>query len=322
MKVLHVMLSQGLGGIEQVFLDYTAMLRAEGIEVIPVIHPNAALRPQVPDAEFLPNWGTWDIFAKLHMNKLLRTHRPDIVLTHGNRALAFGKQFKGKLVPVAHNYWFKNFKGLKNAIAITKDIAGKLDVTNVAVIPNVVSSPATMPTRAPYRRPPVIGTMGRFVHKKGFDNFISALAKLDTDFTALIGGNGEEEMALKSLVQKLELEKKVKFIGWVQDKKSFFDQIDIFCLPSRSEPFGIVLLEAFAHGVPVVSSMNEGASVIACNKHDAILCEEGKLADGLAAMLKDETMARTIATNAFETVSQYKPSLIGKKLKHALENAL
>ena len=68
--------------------------------------------------------------------------------------------------------------------------------------------------------------------------------------------------------------------------------------------------------------MNEGASVIARNKHDAILCEEGKLAEGLAAMLKDEAVARTIATNALETVGQYKPSLIGKKLKNVLENAL
>lgn len=319
MKVLHLMLSQGLGGIEQVFLDYTAMLRAEGIEVIPVIHPNAAIRPQVPDALFLPNWGSWDIFAKMHMNKLIRTHQPDIVLTHGNRALAFGKQFKGKLVPVAHNYWFKHFKGLKNAIAITQDIGKKLEVKNVAVIPNVVSVPTTMPARVPYHKPPIIGTMGRFVHKKGFDSFIHALAKLDAPFTALIGGLGEEELALKSLVLKLGLEEKVKFIGWVKNKEDFFDQIDIFCLPSRSEPFGIVLLEAFAHGVPVVSSMNEGASVIARNKHDAIL---GDLAEGLAAMLKDEAMARNIATNAFVTVGEYKPSLIGKKLKQALENAL
>ena len=319
------MLSRGLGGIEQVFLDYTDMLRAEGIEVLPVIHPQAAIRNQVPDAIFLRNYGKWDILAKWNMRKILRSYQPNIVLTHGNRALAFGKQFKGTLIPVAHNYWFKHFSGLKNAIAITEDIGKKLQVTNVAVIPNVVSVPATMPSRAPYRKPPVIGTMGRFVHKKGFDNFLRALGKLKAQhihFTALIGGTGEEESALKSLVQYLGLEDNVRFIGWVNDKKAFFDQIDIFCLPSRSEPFGIVLLEAFAHGVPVVSSKNEGASVIARNGHDAILCDENGLAEGLQSLIQNESLARTIATNAFETAGQYKPSLIGKKLKQALENAL
>ena len=192
MKILHLMLSQGLGGIEQVFLDYTKMLRAEGIEVIPVIHPNAAIRTQVPDAIFLPNRGSWDLFAKWRMRKLLRTHQPDIVLTHGNRAMAFGKQH-GKLVAVSHNYWLKHFKGINNAIAITEDIAQKLralKVRNVNVIPNVISVPAQFPTRRPYRTPPVIGTMGRFVHKKGFDNFLHVLAKLNTPFTAIIGGTG------------------------------------------------------------------------------------------------------------------------------------
>ena len=318
------MLARGLGGIEQVFLDYTEMMRAEGLEVIPVIHPQAAIRPQVPDAVFLPNRGTWDVFAMLRMQKLIATHKPDIILTHGRRALAFGKQGK-RVVPVGHNYWLQHFRGLKNALAITEDVAQelrKLHVKNVQVVPNIVHVPMHLPARPIYRTPPVIGAMGRFVHKKGFDIFIQALATLkarNIPFNAVLGGSGEEERRLKSLAHKLGLENQLRFIGWVEDKDAFFEQIDIFCLPSRSEPFGIVLLEAFAHGVPVVSSMNEGASVIANNEHDAILYGEGRLADELGYLLKNELVGRNMVSNAFEKAKSYQPAVIGKKLKEALE---
>jgi glycosyltransferase involved in cell wall biosynthesis len=326
MKVLHIMLSRGLGGIEQVFLDYTAMLRAEGIEVLPVIHPTAAISEHVSGAILLPNWGKWDIGAIWRLYKIVRQYQPDIILTHGNRALSFARYAKGKtpLFPVAHNYWLRGFRGLKNAIAITEDVAKNLrniGVFNVHVVPNVVQAPAEMPPHDALKSPPVIGTMGRFVHKKGFDLFLHALAELKTQakaFKAVIGGGGEEETALKKLCSDLGLEQDVTFIGWVKDKAPFFASLDVFCLPSRSEPFGIVLLEAFAHGVPVVSTRNEGASQIATHEKDALLMDEGNLAEGLKMMLSHPDIRNSLRDDARLTAQQYHPNIIGKRLKAIL----
>lgn len=318
------MLSRGLGGIEQVFLDYTAMLRVENVIVLPVIHPESALRNQVPDALFLPNFGKWDMLAMLRLRRMIKQHKPDCIITHGNRALSLCRFIKGdvRLLPVAHNYWLNGFKGLPRAIAITEDVAAKLrglGVKDVAVIPNTVQCAATLPAKSTFRSPPVIGTMGRMVHKKGFDLFLNALSTLKEKgflFKAIIGGSGEEEITLKQLAEKLKLD--VEFTGWVKDKTSFFNGLDIFCLPSRSEPFGIVLLEAFASGTPVVSTRNEGASQIATHTKDALLYDENNLAEGLEKLLREPHLVDMLRDNAFVTARSYQPHIIGKKLASIL----
>ncbi len=327
MKILHIMLSRGLGGIEQVFLDYTAMLRAENITVIPVIHPESALRNQVPDGLLLPNFGKWDVVAMLRLRRMIKQHRPDCIITHGNRALSLCKRVKGdvRMFPVAHNYWLDGFKRLPRAIAITEDVAAKLrgfGVKDVAVIPNTVQCPDALPAKPTFRSPTVIGTMGRMVHKKGFDLFLNALSTLKEKgfaFKAIIGGSGEEEAALKQQAEKLKLD--VEFLGWVKDKAAFFNALDIFCLPSRSEPFGIVLLEAFASGTPVVSTRNEGASQIATHTKDVLLYDENNLAEGLEKLLREPHLSSTLRENAFTTAQSYQPHIIGKKLAQVITDA-
>lgn len=326
MKVLHIMLSRGLGGIEQVFLDYTMMLRAEGLDVIPVVHPEALIASHAPDAIMLPNFGKWDVRAMLRLRKILQLHSPDCIITHGNRALSLVRPICGKikLFPVAHNYWLKRFKGLQNAIAITEDVAKHLrneGVTNVKVIPNIIKTPTTITSRDTLQTPLIIGTMGRFVHKKGFDIFIQALASLkekNIPFQAVIGGSGEEEKTLKTLSANLNLQENIRFIGWVKDKTAFFSNLDIFCLPSRSEPFGIVLLEAFAHGIPVVSTPNEGATQISTHKKDVLLCDEKNLAEGIISLIQDDNLRQKIRKNALSTAENYHPNIIAKRLKVAI----
>lgn len=327
MKVLHIMLSRGLGGIEQVFLDYTNMLRSKGFDVLPVIHPKAAIRESASDAILLPNRGKWDILAMLRLRNIIRTQKPDYIITHGNRALTFARAVANqkKLFPVAHNYWIDGFRGLQNAIAITQDISKHLQnigVKNVHIIPNIVTPPAVTIKREAPQNPPVIGAMGRLVYKKGFDLFLHALAQLKADFIpfkAIIGGTGKEESALKTLCKHLGLDNDVTFIGWVKDKAGFFDALDVFCLPSRSEPFGIVLLEAFAHGVPVVSTRNEGASHIATHKKDAWLTDENELAEGLKTLLSQSDMQKMIRENAYNTAQEYHPNIVSKRLKKILQ---
>src|SRR6202034_4671627 len=81
-------------------------------------------------------------------------------------------------------------------------------------------------------------------------------------FKAVLAGEGEEEGALRDLAREKGLGEELRFAGWVTDKQAFFDSIDLFCLPSHHEPFGIVLLEAMAQGLPVVATASEGPSEI------------------------------------------------------------
>ena len=88
----------------------------------------------------------------------------------------------------------------------------------------------------------VIGALGRFVPEKGFNYLIEAISILrDRKYRVklLIGGAGPLEIQLKKLAHGLNIGKNIEFIGWINDKESFFKTVDIFCIPSVFETFGI-----------------------------------------------------------------------------------
>ena len=65
----------------------------------------------------------------------------------------------------------------------------------------------------------------------------------------------------------------------VKDKKSFFKDVDIFCVPSREEPFGLVILEGFLHSTLVISSDSEGGKLLIKNNEDGLLFKNGNAQD-------------------------------------------
>ena len=91
------------------------------------------------------------------------------------------------------------------------------------------------------------------MRKKGFDLLLQAAAELrdeGLEFVLTLGGEGAEQAALEAIIADRGLSDSVKMIGWVEDVVPLLEQADLFILPSRSEPFGIVILEAMACGVP------------------------------------------------------------------------
>jgi teichuronic acid biosynthesis glycosyltransferase TuaC len=98
--------------------------------------------------------------------------------------------------------------------------------------------------------------VGYMDYVKGQDILIQAMTKLDKRFELTLIGNGTLRLKLEQMVRDLKLEKRVFFIGFKAPEKlaSFYHAADIFCLASRSEGFGISILEAMACGLPVVGS--------------------------------------------------------------------
>src|SRR5262249_15023020 len=156
----------------------------------------------------------------------------------------------------------------------------------------------------------IIGTRGRFVAKKGFDVFITALARLrqsGVGFHAILAGDGPERGALERLAAELGLSDVLRFPGWVTDKAAFFSGIDVFCLPSLHEPFGIVLIEAMAHARPIVAADSEGPMEILRDGDDAIIVPRGdpdRLAKALATLSADSDRAARLAAHAYQHVRE------------------
>ncbi|MDD2556896.1 MAG: glycosyltransferase [Desulfuromonadaceae bacterium] len=84
--------------------------------------------------------------------------------------------------------------------------------------------------------------------------FAHALPDLQPNSLLVIMGKGRLEDELKALAKDLDIEERVVFLGQVPNARRYFKAFDVFALTSDHEPFGMVLLEAMAAGVPIICS--------------------------------------------------------------------
>jgi glycosyltransferase involved in cell wall biosynthesis len=336
MKILNIMLSRGLGGIEQSYIDYSKMLKVQNIEHSNISSYFAKINKMQKPDYLLTNCGSWDSFSVSKLKNIIKKESPDIIIAHGRRAAEFtlkAKNARIKVISIIHSEKLKIINKADHIISLTErmrleTIRQHIDKNKVSVLPNSIDTDSILPKYdKEFQSPPVIGAMGRLVYKKGFDVFLESLAILKKEgvqFKAILAGKGPEERNLKSLVSDFGLENFVEFTGWVKDKPDFFQKIDVFCLPSRLEPFGIVLLEAMANKVPVISANCSGPSEIIKHMKDGFLLQENsasKLAAGLEYMITQEEEAKKYAENAYIKVKdKYDTKILSKKLKNVIEN--
>ncbi|MEM6339385.1 MAG: glycosyltransferase family 4 protein, partial [Pseudomonadota bacterium] len=219
---------------------------------------------------------------------------------------------------------------LDYVFATTQDLAYQLinlgyDKTKIFHLPNMIDLNSVKTTtdnpETKFRDPPVIGTIGRFVKKKGFDIFINTLSILKDEgieFKVIIAGDGEEKTKLEELTTNLKLKELISFPGWIKDKKKFFSSIDIFCLPSIHEPFGIVLLEALLYNKPIVSFKSEGPSEIGTDNQNMLFAKLGDardLAEKIKLLINNQQLSSKLAKAGKSLIKeQYSLDVIQKLL--------
>jgi len=120
----------------------------------------------------------------------------------------------------------------------------------------------------------IVGSIGRLSSVKGYGYLIEAFRDIvrETDNVyLLLVGDGPEKERLKQQIKKSELEDKVIINPGGQNLLKFFSVIDIFCLPSISEGFGLALVEAMASGRACIASNVGGLSELIINEEDGLL---------------------------------------------------
>ena len=320
--VTCVMLSEGRGGLERSLLDDAAALLEAGHPVSAVVHPDWLERPSLErlgvGSDLLRSLGEWDPIAVLRLRRLLQSREPAVVLSIGRRAGKLCRRARRRLPRIgqiarAHNYSVDHLIGLDHVIATTEDLrravlAGGQPALRTSIIPCLVRVPADIVLRMPDpARLPVIGLMGRFVPKKGFADAIEALARLCQNgqaFEARIGGGGPGEVELRALMAERRLADRVRFLGWIDNRRAFFRDLDIFCVPSLHEPFGIVVVEGMAHAVAVVATDAEGPREILSHGRDGLLVPRGdpeRLAGALADLIAHPERRLGLARAGLET---------------------
>jgi phosphatidylinositol alpha-1,6-mannosyltransferase len=160
----------------------------------------------------------------------------------------------------------------------------------------------------------IILSVGRLIKRKGFDLLLEATEKLKDreNVRTVIIGDGQELPNLKQLAEHLK--HRVTFITDAKDEDLalWYAAADLFCLPAREsstdvEGFGIVYLEAAAHGLPVLATNVGGVSEAVVDGETGILIppdDAEKLAEELRRLLSDPQLRSLLGQTGRDRVSQ------------------
>ena len=245
----------------------------------------------------LPFGGLFDFSTNTRFKNEISSFNPDIVLTWMNRATKYcpRRMQDQNFVHVARlggYYDLKYYRKCDHLVGNTRDIVNYLvhegwPAERAHYLPNFVDS-TTLPaiSRGTFDTPedvPLLVALGRLHTNKAFDVLITALAKTP-DVWLWIAGEGPEEENLKALAAKLGVADRVRFAGWRDDAAALYAAADIFICPSRHEPLGNVVIEAWAQHCPVIAADASGPKA---------LIEDG--VNGLLLPMEDaDAMAKSI----------------------------
>jgi len=179
----------------------------------------------------------------------------------------------------------------------------------VFVLPPVIRMENQTPSPVP--EDPQILYVGQLIRGKGVDLLLQAFKELTCDFRATIVGTGNAEPKLKALCNKLGLDNRVKFSGWVrnEDLGHFYSKAKVVVVPSRwPEPFGMIGLEAMHHGRPVVAFDVGGIPDWLDHMETGILVPEqdvGAFGKALQKILGENRLAARLGQNGLRRVRDH-----------------
>jgi glycosyltransferase involved in cell wall biosynthesis len=148
-----------------------------------------------------------------------------------------------------------------------------------------------------YTKQNIILYAGTVNARKGYTDMIKAFAKIAFQYPnweIVFAGNGEIENGT-TLAKELGIDSQTQFLGWIsgKDKDKIFKEASIFCLPSYAEGFPMAVLDAWAYGLPVITTPVGGIPDIAKDGENVLLFQPGdcdKLAIQMERMIKDNIL--------------------------------
>ena len=161
--------------------------------------------------------------------------------------------------PQRKRHYIYQFKKLDKTIVLCQHDADIYHQFDSRFCPTVIYNPLTLkPGKQSKGTSKLFLAVGRFSRKhKGFDLLIEAFhlfAQNNKKWNLDIVGEGVEEELYRSLIKKYQLEDRIRIHPFTNKIQTFYSNAQIYVLSSRWEGFGLVLVEAMAHGLPVVSS--------------------------------------------------------------------
>lgn len=181
---------------------------------------------------------------------------------------------------------------------------------------------------------PLIGMVGYLIERKGHDTFLRAAARvLERQPEARFVVIGEDPMpgkpveaALRAQAQGLGIADNIIWTGYREDAPSLLGDLTALAMPSWNEPWGRVLVEGFAAGVPVIAGNVGGPLEIVEDGRNGLLVppkNDAALADSMLRLLKDAPLRERLASGGRASLeAKYSPEACARAVLAAYERAL
>jgi glycosyltransferase involved in cell wall biosynthesis len=271
---MHVVAGAATGGAETFCLDTITALAELGIEqkVLGRPHRQVLDRLRQPSVEFAPlSFATTTRLtgAPGFIRREAGAWRADLVHAWMSRAASFvPPDMPCPVIGWMGGYYnLKYFKTADYVVGVTDRIREHVIAHGVPPDRAFVSHTfGTLPDSPPVARERLgvpdnvllLLVLSRLHQKKGIDTAIRALAQVRGAHLCL-AGDGPERGRYENLARSLGLSERVHFLGWRTDRKALLEACDICLLPSRYEPFGTVIVEAWSMKRPLVAALADGA---------------------------------------------------------------
>jgi glycosyltransferase involved in cell wall biosynthesis len=361
-RVLHIINGEHYAGAERVQDLLAARLPEFGYEagfacVCPGIFDKERLTRNAPLVA-TPMANRLDIRPALRLTTVARRENYHLIHTHTTRSAIIGAivaRWAG--LPMVHhlhgptarsgasqwlnrtNIWLEG-RVLPRAdavIAVSRSLEGYarqlgLKPDRVTVIPNGVPTPGPLTPRAQPEGCWIIGIVALFRPGKGLEVLLDALHHLlmsGRNFRLLAVGPFESPTYRQSMLDRanrLELSGRISWLGFQKNVQGELSKMDLLVLPSLSEGMPMILLEAMAAGVPLVSTRIDGVSEVIRDGVDGLLATPGdavSLADRIRSFFERKADWNAMRYAAYQRqVTCFSDTVMAKEVAHVYDDLL
>jgi glycosyltransferase involved in cell wall biosynthesis len=274
-------------------------------------------------------------------------NKPCILTTHSPFHPLHTRNLFSKIFVIMYDYFFKFFvdKLFSKVITITtfeNNYFGHLSMRRIVTIPNGIDERIFKKIeRSKYlrvmkkfglnKKDKIILFVGRVHPTKGLEFLVKVLNEVKQNSLRVVIVGPIQDMEyfekLNKIIKEHKLSDKVVFTGFIteEEKLTLYDISKIFFLPSIYEPFGIVILEAFARGKPVIAVDSDGPRFLINHGENGFLVKYGDAESAskyIRLLLGNRKLYKKISVNNIKKAKQFTWNKIVKKIIKVYEDVL
>jgi glycosyltransferase involved in cell wall biosynthesis len=336
-KILFIIEDLDIGGTEKALINWIRHCDRDYFEPLVVSFRDGRLKKELDSLKiktFIVNKDRpFDLPFLYRLIRLVRQFKPDLVhCRNGIPAISYGV-LAGRVndIPIISSIhgrshyintsfktkiWFRIMRMSSLIITVTNSIKeevaqiGKVDRNRIRVIYNGIEKNGVFKEinreDFGYKEDDfIIGTVGSLRKIKGHRYLMEAMPlvlKHMPNAKLVLIGDGAERDNLEQLSRELNIEDKVRFLGYRKDAKKLIGIFDVFILPSLSEGFPNVLLEAMVNKKPIIATTVGGVEEIVRDYHSALLIEKENaqfITEKIIEIKNNPTLGKRLAENAY-----------------------